>query len=762
MKPRLADLNGDGVADLWGEVQGELRAFRGEAPEAWRALGQFHPADERIERQDVLTRAGVDFDGDGIRDALIPSVRTPGDSARQTSGSHTALARSGRDGRVIWKTVLDRRENWFEPSRGDRYMLMAFPLPAGDFDGDGTPDVIVQKNVRQLRASWRPGEPRRCRSRFFPGRLRSALWSAGPLPLGFDAAGHSSVTWVEARTVEPNGTPDLLVLHGSPFAKPGSTPLTRASRGTPSLSRISGRDGRIVWDIPLAEGEEENYQYVPPPHFVDLNGDGGLDILLVVPPIESAGQTEFQLLAISLRDGSRLWSHALRFHRNLVGQVCVGDLDGDKRPEVVVMEELLVGNNIELEAIALGGQSGKVRWSRKIGPMFQGLPARQIALSDLEGKGAREVCLNFRERGGMRRILVLDRAGNERAHRDVPGDDNSSFNSTDINGDGRDELLVWYGDRLHALGHDLNDLWSWPTKSAEVEEIFPAAPGRPGAVIIHPAFALDGATGQPRWTGQSPLFFWPPSIAPKVLSPGGITPSAFLIETGEHWTVGRAALPTTPQGMPAPPLGNVVRQGELPDDPRWSRPLPWLAWLKGPFGPWGFLAAAGLAFINVILPFSILRRVAGQRRFSIRALMMLPLAAAIPIMVYLMLEPVLPVGSSPLFGSEKRLFIAGTVAGLPIVVAMVLAARALARGRWRPLATLGVLTLLTSLVIAALWVWFDMKSMSSIERYGRPGWYLIALPGVYATSMLVLIHGMMRGIFAFIRRPNSARANVPQ
>ena len=35
----FADLDGDGLIDLWGEVDGELRAFRGEAPEAWRAAG---------------------------------------------------------------------------------------------------------------------------------------------------------------------------------------------------------------------------------------------------------------------------------------------------------------------------------------------------------------------------------------------------------------------------------------------------------------------------------------------------------------------------------------------------------------------------------------------------------------------------------------------------------------------------------------------------------------------------------------------------
>ena len=39
-----ADLDGDGLTDLWGEAEGQLRAFRGEPPEAWRALGPFVPA----------------------------------------------------------------------------------------------------------------------------------------------------------------------------------------------------------------------------------------------------------------------------------------------------------------------------------------------------------------------------------------------------------------------------------------------------------------------------------------------------------------------------------------------------------------------------------------------------------------------------------------------------------------------------------------------------------------------------------------------
>ena len=44
----VADLDGDGLADLWGEAEGQLRAFRGEPPEAWRTFGQFSPRGRRM------------------------------------------------------------------------------------------------------------------------------------------------------------------------------------------------------------------------------------------------------------------------------------------------------------------------------------------------------------------------------------------------------------------------------------------------------------------------------------------------------------------------------------------------------------------------------------------------------------------------------------------------------------------------------------------------------------------------------------------
>ena len=61
--PKSADLDGDGLADLWGSVDGKLCAIRGDPPEAWRALDRLQPAG--------------DFDGDGMTDVLSNDFESP-------------------------------------------------------------------------------------------------------------------------------------------------------------------------------------------------------------------------------------------------------------------------------------------------------------------------------------------------------------------------------------------------------------------------------------------------------------------------------------------------------------------------------------------------------------------------------------------------------------------------------------------------------------------------------------------------------------
>jgi hypothetical protein len=738
----IADLDGDGLADLWGKFDRELRAFRAEAPEAWRALGRFGPAYKPYEKTDAIGISSVDFDGDGVADTLNEQLRSPRATVHEPAGGYTALARSGRDGRVIWKTVGSPRPGWFEHDRSDLYRLEAFPLPEGDCDGDGTPDVIVT-----FRLTGTSRQTATLPMQLLSGRTGRLLWRARPLPLGFEAQGFSQIDWVHPGAVEPGSAPDLLVRHGSPFVKPGSKPPPAVGpfgrpTGRPHLARVSARDGRILWDVSLADGMPSfgNY-YVPPAQFADLDGDGGLDALLVLPPIESAGRPDYTMVAVSLRDGKQLWSQPIRFYFAYVGQFHVGDLDGNRRPDVVVVEQLSEASEGDLLQLrAFDGRDGKLHWTWNSTALSLNNRPPSIVLAQLDPSGAVNVYVDYNASKNVRQIVVLDGSGKERARRVISGDP-SILKASDLNGDGSDELLVWYGNRLRAWGPNLKEIWSSRSDgSAAIERILLASHRRPAAVILNPPFhALDGATGQSRWTGQAPLVNMPAQFAPELLDAGDSTRLPLLIAQGLGSTVCRVAMPTTPEGAIAPRRGALIKPGRVPADPRWSRPLPWLSWLTGLTGPWAFLAAAGLAFVNVVLPLFFLRLVAGRRRFSIRALMALPVAAAIPLMCFLVLEPELPVGSTALPTTEKRLFAIGTLAGVPIVFCALWIARSLARLCFKPSLAFATLTVVGSLAIAALWLWFDRKSMSAVEHYDRAGWYLVALPGAYVAAVVLLL-----------------------
>ena len=101
----VADVDGDGLADLWGEVNGELQAYRGEPPEIWRALGRFASAVQQSEETVRILREPADFDGDGIGDARIVGLRQLGPwrasrrgVAPQSSARAATAACSGRRG----------------------------------------------------------------------------------------------------------------------------------------------------------------------------------------------------------------------------------------------------------------------------------------------------------------------------------------------------------------------------------------------------------------------------------------------------------------------------------------------------------------------------------------------------------------------------------------------------------------------------------------------------------------------------------------
>ena len=98
----------------------------------------------------------------------------------------------------------------------------------------------------------------------------------------------------------------------------------------------------------------------------------------------------------------------------------------------------------------------------------------------------------------------------------------------------------------------------------------------------------------------------------------------------------------------------------------------------------GLLAVVGPGSANVFVPDTLLWLAARRRPWSLRVLMALPVAAAVPLTAFQAVEPTpVPPPSAPLPSSPLALFALGSAAGVPLVAFVILVGVTLLRRRWR-------------------------------------------------------------------------------
>ncbi len=457
-----------------------------------------------------------------------------------------------------------------------------------------------------------------------------------------------------------------------------------------------------MWDIELVEGTEIRSRSKP-------SSDGALDSVFLIPPQFRPGRQPAQLAATSLIDGKQLWSTSLETTSFGTHVFAVDDLDGDGHPEIVLMRfEYQTGATVT----AFEGRDGSRRWTWSA--RFSRQPEPGLALADLDGDGKRQVCLSLTPLSGRRRVVILDGAGHERAYREVASDGTNELAAVDLDGDKHDELLLRSNDRLEVWNGDLKSLWSSTANSSQIDQILPASPGRPAEILLRSAVGLDGHSGRPRWAGQPPLK--PPAFIPALLDPGDASRMPRFLSQGLGSTVCRVALPTEASGIYAPPQGARVPDGLGRNDPRWTRPLPWTTGRVSTLGLKDFLVIVGLALSNVMIPLAILRLAARRRPWTMRVLLALPVAAAVPLMVFLSVTPQNESRADAWIAYDKLEFLLATFAGIPFLVYALAACVAMFRWQYKSLAGLAALELLTSLAVAAAWLSYDMRLMPAIER----------------------------------------------
>ena len=207
--------------------------------------------------------------------------------------------------------------------------------------------------------------------------------------------------------------------------------------------------------------------------------------------------------------------------------------------------------------------------------------------------------------------------------------------------------------------------------------------------------------------------------------------------------------------------GRLWAPGEPRNDPRWTKPLPWRIWVEGYFRPSAILLAGGLALVNLVLPLGCLRLLAGGRHgVRMWVLMVVPVAAAVPLVTYQALAPWLPAGPGRLLESGSRVFWTASVAGVPIVLCAVWVGVSLVRLRWKSMLGLAALTVAATLVVAGVWVWRDRKSMAAIEHYGWEGWYSVVMLGAYVATLVWVSARVILGGYRLVRRGRGAVAGA--
>jgi len=218
-----------------------------------------------------------------------------------------------------------------------------------------------------------------------------------------------------------------------------------------------------------------------------------------------------------------------------------------------------------------------------------------------------------------------------------------------------------------------------------------------------------------------------------------------LLTGPEGATVCRMAVRTSAEGAYQPARGDPVKPSLIRSDPRWERPLPWAIERNRNPHPVAYLALAGIALIDVVVPLAILWLATRKRFWSLRMLLALPVVIAIPLGVYLTLKRLLPGGlCGPIEDYPVLIFTLVSLAGLPPLAYLALVASTLVRRRWRQLALIVGLTAIMAAVVGTYWLRSDMQSMPAIEHYSRSPWHLLAWPAAYALGMLVLIGWALR------------------
>jgi hypothetical protein len=399
------DMDGDGLADVVVNTREDLGGgqyrltFIAKKGSSGTPLWQESHTGPMMEGYAL---PGADLDGDGGEDVLVNIWEDVGGVNYKT----TVIAKNGSSGEHLWQ------ENITNAMWG----YLAFP--AGDLDGDGKGDVMVQY------AEDIGGGQVKCTVIAKRGYDGHHFWSE-------DITGPTGVTGMAAYPPKANldgdGGDDVLVVVAAGINK--------------TLIAKKDFDGHHLWQETFAA---DSLQMSPWQYTYDLNGDGRPDVVIYGKDV--AGN--YWLAAINGGTGVHLWDKTFTGPIDGLHSSRANDLDGDGVMDYHVIYKPTGG---EFVVKTFSGRTGQQLWQETV----SGATFADVERSgDLDGDGKADILVDFQEDlgGGQYRATFIAKKGDTGAHlwqESITGENAWIYplGASDLDGDGNGDVMVitWAG-----------------------------------------------------------------------------------------------------------------------------------------------------------------------------------------------------------------------------------------------------------------------------------------------------------------------------
>ncbi len=381
----VADLNGDGIADLVTANSYSGNSYSGTVSVLWgNGDGTFQPQQTLPVGSSPSAVAVADFNGDGIPDLITAngSSRTVsvllgnGDGSFQTpqtfraGGYSDAVAVADLNGDGIPDVITADRDHGTASvllgngdgtfQRPQKYDVGqgADSVAVADLNGDGIPDIIVASYYGTVSALLGNGD----------GTFRPQQY--------FNAGGEP--TAVAVADLTGDGIPDIITANRGSYG----------SVGTVSVLPGNG-DGTFRDQQTIPVGPDPDAVIV-----ADMNGDGIPDIIAAI----GGSNTVSVLLG---KGNGTFPTHQTFPVGSYPGALAVADLNGDGKPDLLTANP----NSDTVSVLLVNGGDGPFTTSSPI----TGVPSRNTPiLADLTGDGLPD-------------SVVLDRSGNVLFRKGLPG-----------------------------------------------------------------------------------------------------------------------------------------------------------------------------------------------------------------------------------------------------------------------------------------------------------------------------------------------------